>query len=179
MVNPIQSMIKITELEQVCIVVHDLDKSMESLWNTFGIGPWDVYIRDPDSTLDNESLSDMTYYGKPTRFSYKMASTHNKMGGILIELIQPGEGDNIYSDFLEENGEGIHHLGWYVADNPEEFGKTTRKLEKEGFPCIMSGRVYNAAFAYFDTTKVLNTILEVVWRDPSRKRPVPSRVFPE
>ncbi len=179
MVNLNQPIINMTELEQVCIVVRDLDKSMESLWNIFGVGPWDVYIRDFNSTRDNESLTDMTYYGKPARFSYKMASTHNKLGGISIELIQPLEGDNIYSDFLRENGEDIHHLGWYVVDSMEAFAETTRKLEKEGFPCIMSGRVYDAAFAYFDTTKVLNTILEVIWRDRSRKRPAPSRVFPE
>jgi hypothetical protein len=43
----------------------------------------------------------------------------------------------------------------------------------------MSARLYNTAFAYFDTTKVLNTLLEVVWRDPAKTRPAPVRVFPE
>ena len=171
--------IKLTQLEQVCLVVRDLDKSMEYLWNTFGIGPWNVYARDFNSTRDGESIRDMTYYGKPARFSYKTASTKNKPGSIVIELIQPVEGDNIYSDFLKEHGEGIHHLGWHFVDSLEAFADTTRKLEKEGFPCIMSARVYHAAIAYFDTTKVLNTILEVVWRDPSVARPAPNRVFPE
>ena len=179
MANSSQPIINITELGQMCIVVRDLDKSMEYMWNTFGIGPWDIRIRDFNSTRDGESIRDMTYYGKPARFSYKTASTRDKLGGIVIELIQPVEGDNRYSDFLREHGEGIHHLGWYVVDSPEAFAKTAQMLEKEGFPCIMSGQVYNTAFAYFDTTKVLNTILEVVWRDPSRRRPAPNRVFPE
>jgi methylmalonyl-CoA/ethylmalonyl-CoA epimerase len=170
--------IRITDLSQVCIVVRDLDKTMESLWNTFGIGPWDIYIRDFRSTRDGDSISNMTYYGKPARFSYKMASTHNKLGGTAIELIQPVEGDSIHSDFLREHGEGVQHLGWSVVDSEEAFNEATRMLEKGGFPCIMSGRLYNNAFAYFDTTKVLNTVWEVVYRDPSKNRPAPVRVFP-
>ncbi|MFC1916684.1 VOC family protein [Chloroflexota bacterium] len=179
MTNSSKPTISITDLDQVCIVVRDLDKSMKSMWNTFGIGPWDIYIRDCNSTRDGESISNMTYHGKPARFSYKVAVTHNKLGGIQIELVQPVEGDNIYSDFLREHGEGTHHLGWYVVDSQEAFAETTRMLEKGGFPCIQSMRVYAAALAYFDTTKVLNTILEVAWWDPSRSMPAPARVFPE
>ena len=170
--------IRITDLASVCIVVHDLEKSMEQIGTTFGIGPWEINIRDCNSNSRDESISDMTYYGKPARFSYKVAHMPRKLGGMEIELIQPLGGENIYSDFLKENGEGIHHLGWYVVDSPEEFIETRDKLEKEGFPCIMSASVYGAKVGYFDTTKVLNTILEVHWLDPSVIRH-PSRVFPE
>ncbi len=168
-----QPVVSVTELEQVCIVVRDLDKTMESMWNTFGIGPWDINIRDADS------MSDMTYHGKPARFGFKIARTRNKLGGFEIELVEPIEGDNIYSDFLREYGEGIHHLGWYVVDSLGALAKTTRTLEKAGFPCIMSGRSRRGVFAHFDTTKVLHTILEVVWRDPSISPPPPMRVFPD
>ena len=169
--------IKISELWQVCFVVYDMDKTMQSMWNTFGIGPWEVYIRDPESKNNSECMTDMTYYGKPSRFHYIMARTTGT--GMKLELIQPVEGDNIYSDFLKDHGEGIQHLGWYVVDSLETFAQTTRKLEQAGFPCIMSARLYSSAFAYFDTTKVLNTILEVIWQDPTRNRPAPLRVFPE
>jgi hypothetical protein len=179
MINPNQSVMKIIDLSQVCFVVHDLEKSMAFLWNTFGIGPWDIYIRDFKSKIDGESIRDMTYYGKPTQFSYKMASTSKKVGGIFIELIQPVTGNNIYRDFLKENGEGVHHLGWHIVDSLEAFGETWKTMEQQGFPCIMSGRVYNTAFAYFNTKKILNTILEVVWRDPTKTRPAPLMVFPE
>ena len=179
MKNLTRPVIKIGELWQVCFVVHDLDKTMKSLWSTFGIGPWNVYIRDPNSNSGGEYISDMTYYGKPARFGYTMATTRSDLDGIKMELIQPGEGDNIYRDFIRDHGEGIQHLGWYVVDNLEAFAQTNQTLEKSGFPCMMSGRLYNSAFAYFDTTKVLNTVLEVVWRDPKIERPAPLRVFPE
>jgi len=142
-------------------VVRDLDKSIESISNVFGIGPWNVNIREANSLIN------MTYYGKPARFSFKVASTQNNLDGIEIELIQPISGDNIYSDFLREHGEGIHHLGSHKVDSSEAFDETTQALEGAGFPCMMSARTYRAAFGYFDTTKILNTILEVFWFDPS------------
>ena len=170
--------IKIHELYQVCMVVHDMDKSMALLWDTFGIGPWDIYIRDCHSKLDTELIQDMTYYGKPAQFSFKVALTHDNPGSLQIEIIQPVGGDNIYRDFLKKNGDGLQHLGSHYVDSKEAFTETGKNLEKAGFPCMMSMRTYNANAAYFDTTEVLNTILEVVWRDPSRSRPAPGRVFP-
>ena len=174
-----QTVITLTDLSQVCLVVHDLEKSMASFWRTFGIGPWHVYIRDPNSKVDGESIWDMTYYGKPVQYGYKVAMTRDKLGGIFFELIQPVSGDNIYRDFLREKGEGVHHLGWHMVDSRQAFAATWKRLERAGCPCMMSARLYHTAVAYFDTTKVLNTILEVVWRDPAKERPAPARVFPK
>jgi hypothetical protein len=39
-------LIKIEELQQVGMVVRNVDKTMESMWNNFGIGPWKVFISD-------------------------------------------------------------------------------------------------------------------------------------
>ena len=172
MENSSQLIINVAELEQVCIVVSEIDKSVESMWNTFGIGPWNINVHNADS------LNNMTYHGKPARFGFKVARTQSKLGGLEIELIEPVEGDNIYNDFLREHGEGIHHLGWHKVDSLEAFAETSRMLEKGGFPCIMSGSSYRGAFAYFDTTKVLNTILEVIWRNPLVRPRTPDRVFP-
>ena len=174
--NPV---IKISELEQVCFIVHDIDNTMKSLWTTFGIGPWVIYGRDPDSKSDDKCITEMTYRGKPARFGYMTALTRGPLGSIKIELIQPTTGNSIYRDFLRDHGEGIQHLGWYPVESLETLAKTTRILEQAGFPCIMSARLYSSVFALFDTTKVLNTILEISWRDPIRKKPALLRVFPE
>jgi methylmalonyl-CoA/ethylmalonyl-CoA epimerase len=179
MEQSIQPLVKITDICQVAWIVRDIDKTMKSWWNTFGIGPWDIWLRDPDSTNPGESITNETYYGKPAKYSYKVASTHNKIGGINFELIQPVAGDSTYRDFLRDHGEGVHHIGWQQTESLEHFYKTIKALETAGFPCITSGRHHNGFVAYIDATKVLNTILEVVWRDPTRSRPAPQYVFPE
>jgi len=174
MTNERLPVIHLTGLEQVCMAVHDLQSTMESLWYTFGIGPWNIY------TMDADSLRDTMYYGKPARFGFKVARTKNKVGGMEIELIEPLEGNTIYHDFLRDHGEGIHHLGWHTVESLEAFGETSRALEKEGFPCMMSGRTLRSAFAYFDTTKVLRTVIELIWWDPAAAASPPpqGRTFP-
>ena len=173
MANLSQPVINVTNLEQVCMVVRDVNKSIESLWNTFGIGPWNVFI------INSSVLNEMTYHGKPAKFSFKMARTKNKVGGFEIELMEPLEGDSTYRDFLTKHGEGIHHLGWQRLDSPEAVAETMKSLEKAGFPYLMSGRSPDSSFAYIDTTKVLKTILELFWLNPSATPLRPVRVFPE
>jgi len=168
MAEPIQPKIRVPEIEQTCLMVRDIQKSMESLWETFGIGPWTVYVYEPSS------LTEMKYQGREGYFGMQLARA--KWGVIELELIQPLEGENIYSDFLEEHGETLHHLGWFKVENLAE---TTKRMEELGFPCLMSGRTYRSRFAYFDTTKVLGTILEAVETDASVPLRPPDRVWPE
>lgn len=160
-------MFKVTELDQVGIVVRDLQKSMEHYWNNFGIGPWNIL------RFSSSELSDMTYRGKPGRFSSQIAIA--TVGAIKLELIEPLEGESTWADFLRENGEGVHHLGWYRVDNMAD---TIQAMEKAGFPCLTSGRNYRSHFAYFDTTRLLGTILEAFWSDNSIPLR-PTRVWPE
>jgi methylmalonyl-CoA/ethylmalonyl-CoA epimerase len=96
----------------------------------------------------------------------------------MFELIQPLSGENIFSDFLREHGEGMHHIGWHVVHSQEEFDRVTSVLEGQGFPCLQSARVYASQMAYFDTTRVLKTFLEVSYEDPSKKRPDPLYIYP-
>lgn len=143
--------VKIPELYQVGIVVQDLEKSIENYQNTFGIGPWGTMNIDPST------FRDMTYHGRPVQHRFRAAFA--MVGPMQLELIQPVEGDNIYSDFLREHGEGVHHLGHLRVANLAEAIKT---LEKEGFPCLQSGRYPNGGYAYMDTVKALGVIIELL-----------------
>jgi methylmalonyl-CoA/ethylmalonyl-CoA epimerase len=161
--------INVNHIDQLGMVVRDIDKSMEQLWQLCGLGPWNVNMHNP--------ALEVIYRGRPTKCGFLTAIT--QMGSMSIELIQPTQGESTYSEFLEKHGEGIHHIGWHVVDSLEALNDTRREFEKHGFLCVMSGQGSSGAFAYFDTTSVLNTMLEVIWRDPSKKRKPPYRVFPE
>jgi methylmalonyl-CoA/ethylmalonyl-CoA epimerase len=177
MIPPKQPILEINRAQQVGFVVHDVDKTIERLWNVFGMGPWKIDIRDHNSTLDNEMIKNMVYHNKPGCFGYKLAETTLGPNGLIIEYIQPLSGENIYSDFLREHGEGMHHIGWHIVNSQEEFDNVKSALEGQGFPCLQSARVYASQMAYFDTTSVLNTILEVSYRDPTKTRPAPHRIM--
>ena len=59
-----QPLFKINRPQQVAFVVFDVDKTIERLWNVFGIGPWQIDIRDYHSTRDNAMIKDMIHTTK-------------------------------------------------------------------------------------------------------------------
>lgn len=99
-----------SDFVQIGAVVEDIDQSMKALSRIFGIGPWRAIMWPPEGREDIKR----EYYGEPADFTARMAFT--EMGPIELELIQPLEGDNIWADFLEEHGEGIHHIRFNVPD---------------------------------------------------------------
>lgn len=143
--------VKVSELHQVGIVVRDLENSMRHYDSIFGIGSWEILSVDPSI------VSDMTYHSKPAQYVFRVALA--TVGPIQLELLQPVEGDNIYSDFLEEHGEGLHHLGHVKVDNLDE---AVHSLEKEGFACLQSGRYQGGGYAYVDMVEPLGYIIELV-----------------
>lgn len=161
---------KFEPIEQVSIVVRNVEKRMELLWNTFGMGPWNYF------TIDSHLNDEMFYYGKPTKFSMKVALYN--AGGFELELIEPIDGESTYRDFLRDKGEGVHHLGHYNVKGLEAFNKTKEELEKAGFPCVTSARIGGIAMGYFDTTSAINTMIELVAEDPSTTLPFVMKRYP-
>ena len=138
--------VKVREITQVNLVVKDLQKTAQNYWNILGIGPWDIY------NLRAPVISEVLYHGKSTQFSMKLGVA--MVGGVRLGLIEPISGDSLYSDFLAEYGEGPHNLH-FPTDNVDEI---TQIMSQEGFPPLMSGRIGDGAFAYYDTADVLKTI---------------------
>jgi len=140
--------IKVKAITQIGIVVKSLEETMENYWNLLGIGPWDVCEVVPPT------LHDTTYRGKPGNYTMRVAFV--MAGPVQIELLQPVSGDNVYSDFICEHGEGLHHIQFLVDD----INETNEIMAKEGFPAIMSGWFSDGSYAYYDTVGPLKVIWE-------------------
>ena len=162
MSEQIRPLTKVSKLRQVCIVVRNLEKSMEQYANILGIDKWSVLH------FDDSVLSDTTYRGKSVQHPYRAALT--MIGPMQLELIQPLEGDSAYSEFLKQHGEGLHHLGVIGVANMDE---AIQAFESEGLPCLQSGRITtgdNAVtrYAYIDSAKALGTVIELAqWPERS------------
>ena len=171
--------LNINALMQIAYVVNDLDKTMERMWETFGIGPWKVNLRGCDATDDPSKITEVFYKHKPSRFSYKNASAIVGPNQLNFEIVQPISGESVYADILMQHGEGMHHLGWHLAQSQDEFDAVTKTLEQNGFPCLQSFKLHWVSVAYFDTTDVLNTILEMSFRHPGMTKSDPLYVYPK
>ena len=85
------------------------------------------------------------------------------MDSVQYELIKPVFGNSLFSEFLETRGEGIHHLGFFVADIDKEIAK----LEEKGFKIIWRIRFKNGGGSvYFDTDRVGGITLEFIQWPP-------------
>jgi catechol 2,3-dioxygenase-like lactoylglutathione lyase family enzyme len=145
--------IKCKGINQIAIVVEDLATVAKHYWNILGIGPW--YIYDWEAPL----VYDRKYHGQTVWAREKIALA--QAGGVQLELVQPVEGPSIYRDWLEEHGEGLHHLNFLVDDVDE----AARTLAEQGFVSIQSGRFEpkeeKGAYNYIDI-KPLRAIWEPV-----------------
>ena len=140
--------VKVKAIAQVGIVVKNLEEVMKNYWNILGIGPWDILEVVPPA------FRHQTYHGKSGDFTIRVAFA--LAGQVQLGLLQPVSGDNIYSDFIAKHGEGLHHVRFIVDD----INETTKIMNNEGFPTLMSGRISDGGFAYYDTGYALKCIWE-------------------
>jgi methylmalonyl-CoA/ethylmalonyl-CoA epimerase len=137
---------------QIGVVVRDLQKTIEEFWNTLGIGPWSIWTYDPTV------VTDMNYRGEPVEYGIKIALA--QAGAVQWEIIEPLWGESIYTEFLRERGEGLHHVAYFV----DEEWRTAKDLEAVGLHAILSGFVKGRSFIYFDTKERLGVPFELIAR---------------
>ena len=165
--NPVKANIK--GLNQVGIIVRDIEKTVSDYWNILGIGPHVIVTVEPTGNYA------MTYMGKPAKFKFR--ASFAQAGQVELELIQSIEGYTIYSDYLNEHGEGAHHIR-SVPDSMPAMDRNVEAMSSNGFPLLMGGHDGNeVGFAYIDTTKALKTIWEAV-KMPDSPPNVPAVIYP-
>ena len=137
---------------QIGLVVRDLGVALERYAAVLGDGPWWCY------TLTAAMHATAEYRGAPTDFSMRLAFNDRSPHW---ELIQPLAGRSIHRDWLDEGGEGLHHLGVAV----ESVADTTKQMTQAGYPVIQAGTGFGAdddgSYAYFAALDGLGLMLEV------------------
>jgi mannose-6-phosphate isomerase len=98
---------------QIGILVDDLDEYLKNLEEITGMGSWRIASFPPESQPDVYR----EYHGEPADFKAKFCFYH--LGNIEIELIQPLEGKNIWRDWIDKHGQGIHHIKFLVPEHEE------------------------------------------------------------
>ena len=140
-------------VSQIGIVVKDVEKTAEYYFSMFGIGPF---------TIQEASMEGSVSYGKPAPVKMKVAFA--QMGPVEIELIQPLEGGELYTEFLRSKGEGLHHLGIDVGDF-DTYDRILAELDNRGIKPLLSYRGRRLDFAYLNTQVIGGVILELLHRE--------------
>ena len=151
-----QNKLTLPPVSQIGLVVKDVSKTAKHYESAFGIGPFSI--------VDNVRLDGVLLRGRPAPTAIKVAFAQS--GPIQIELIEPLEGENIYTEFLAAKGEGLHHLGFEVDD----FEGMLAAFKQRGIEPIFWLNMGFTAFAYLNTDAIGGVMIELLWsRKPEGK----------
>ncbi|MDE2563120.1 MAG: VOC family protein [Sphingomonadales bacterium] len=134
---------------ELCHVTRDLDAALQHWTHELGAGPFFVF--------DVPVLPGQLYYGEPTEVALRVGFGFS--GGMLIELLeQTNGGASPFRDFLEERGEGLHHV------MPRgDFATGFARLTAAGHRIAYEGRMPSGErFCLFDTRAASGAYVELM-----------------
>ncbi len=133
---------------QLAFVVRDLNQAIKTYHEKYGIGPWKI------SEINSNTVDNLYKHDKKTDFAYRVAMCY--IGELEWELVEPLDDKSIYSDFLKENGPGLHH----VAFDVEDYDKTVDNMKTKGKKVLSSGNWQGTQFIHFSTEDDLGFVIE-------------------
>jgi len=134
---------------QIGILCHDIEKTAKAYGDFFGL---EYAICQTGPQEEAQTM----YEGKPT--PARCLQAFFQLGDVQIELIQPDEHPSVWREDLEKNGEGIHHLAFWVKDTDG----VLKKLEADGMHTRMLGQWDTGRYAYVDAFDKLKFLLETL-----------------
>jgi len=143
-----------SELTQVGIVVENIEKTKHK---------WAAFLgMDAPDTIDlaaDPNITQTQFNGEPTpNASCKIAVF--RFGSVQMDLIEPNDAPSSWRDFLEQKGEGIHHIAFNVSNTQQKLdavaelgiGVRHRAIYGDG----------SGEYVYLDSQAALGCIVETM-----------------
>jgi catechol 2,3-dioxygenase-like lactoylglutathione lyase family enzyme len=163
-----------TGFNHVCVVTADVDRAVRTYSDSYGIGPWRVFVYD-------ESNMSVKVDGEHLDFGMRVGLCQIAPG-FVIELIQPIGDGNPYAESLQAHGgaDHVHHLKLEAAD----FARTSERLEGLGVSRVFDGTFRGvdeesiAHGVYYSTEQDLGFLVEIGEMSPTFEVGTPEYVYP-
>jgi methylmalonyl-CoA/ethylmalonyl-CoA epimerase len=134
------------QIDQISFAVVDLDAAVERYTAMFG-GPF---------TLIEVPAIEVLCRGRPSTTALKLG--FGRTAGLEVELVEVVSGDWPTLDWLERNGEGLHHLRYPVSD----VHRTTSEMEEAGFEVTLESVGGPVTFAYVESPLLNGMTVELI-----------------
>lgn len=138
---------------QVGFIVKDLETTKRK-WAAF------LGVDVPDTVDGGEySVTGTTFMGNPAPEANCLMAFFDVGPGLQLELIQPNEAPSTWRNFLNEHGEGMHHIAFQVRDSARQVANA----EAAGLKLIQHGRYGDGGgeYNYLDAPE-LKCIVELL-----------------
>ncbi|MBE0689880.1 MAG: VOC family protein [Anaerolineae bacterium] len=141
-------------VSQICLVVDDAEGIARHYCEIFGLEMPEVHYLDA-SHEETRAI----HKGSPTDATAKIATW--QFGQVQFEIIEPVSGPSAWKDFLDEHGNGIHHIAFRVKGSDE----VAESFARFDLGIAMQGRFSGGArgmYTYLDTQSALGTTIELL-----------------
>ncbi|MEQ2466422.1 VOC family protein [Niallia hominis] len=143
-------------ITQIGILVHDIEITSQAYADFFGVDKPEWSLTD---TVDRAQTE---YRNQSTEARAKLAFFN--MGSLQLELIDPDRNPSTWREYLDEHGEGPHHIAFVINGMKEK----VTLMEKNQMPLLQKGEYTGGRYAYMDTFKDLKIILELLENDEAK-----------
>jgi len=138
---------------QIGIIVRDIEATARTYAEFFGMEMPEI------NWTDIPEKARTQYRGEPTNARAKLAFMN--MGSLQLELIEPDEHPSTWREYLDEHGEGVHHIAFFVKGMKEKI----EPMGSQGMPLVQYGKYTGGRYAYMDTFPQLKVMLELLEND--------------
>ncbi len=141
-------------LYQISYLTWEMDATQEWFKRVLGVrhfGTFDTFLG-PDY---NFRMRGKTHPGIAIKVAMAKVGAR---GEYELEIIQPEKGDNIYSEFLNQYGPGLHHVAYVVPD----FEQAAAPVRAAGMQPLIEFENNGSKGAYFDLRPAGGSVIEVV-----------------
>lgn len=148
------SIINTNILTQVGFIVKDIEVTKKKFAEFFGV--------DVPQNVDGGKyeITGTTVMGEPAPDANCLMAFFNLGNGVQIELIQPNGVKSTWQDYLDDHGEGIHHIAFGIKGMDDKI----KSCETFGMKCVQRGKYGNGGgeYAYLDATNDLKCLIELL-----------------
>ena len=144
--------LNLPRLGQLGFIVQSIPDTLPVFTALYNLNTW----FEPRYSQQNFSVG-----GAKIQLDFQIAFAYS--GKVQVEMVQAPLGENLYRRHLDQAGEGLHHLGFYLPDLDREMA-FVRQL---GLPVMLEGRLKTAGgsearFAYLDTRQLCGIVVELI-----------------
>lgn len=139
-----------SSLDQIGVVVADPDAAVAGMRAIFGL--------EPRARMTNH-YAGAAY--RDARIDTEVDVLFYDLFGIEIEFLSPRGGPDIWQEFVDEHGSGLHHIRFAVSDHDA----VVAAMSAIGVPIHQEGdsvRGGGVRYAYFDARPSLGFFLEIL-----------------
>lgn len=134
---------------QIALVVKDIEAMTKKYAELFGVEVPQVF------TVPSQEEAKTQFRGKATSTRAKLAVFN--LGQIVLELTEPDEEPSSWKEFLEEKGEGVHHIAFTTKDKTD----IVHYFNNQNIPIRHYGEYTGGNYTVFDAAKEYGVMIQV------------------